>query len=178
FRYVSGWPGPSRYSWVINGSLQPHDPDLARIVPAFADKKIAAAIAEAGADDPWTFLSHFVMGDADARAFAGAGPIVTDDQTILDFAVPRSIDAWFGFANFNTNNWLTSLMMPDAPRDAPTRLFCTKIGQLWKWQRPVLPHVRHAEVVDGGADAVARHLEAAAQGRSVRRIGQTPNGGS
>ena len=61
-----------------------------------------------GVSDPYELLTHFVFDEAGAEEFAGEGPLVVDDKTILDFSVPKSKDSLFGMANLNNEYWLVS----------------------------------------------------------------------
>jgi spermidine synthase len=161
FPHVSIWHGPYRYSWVINGSLTPHDPDLARVAAAYADPRIGTDLRSVRVPDPYVFLTHFVMGGDDVAAFAGAAGVVTDDRTRLDFTVPRSFDSFFGIANANTNGWLIQLMQPGARGDVGTRMFFTKIAQIMRWKKPVLPVLRNPEALGLSVDEVAARLATA-----------------
>jgi len=141
FPYVSLWHGPLHYSWVINGSMTPHDPDLARLTEKFADPKVRADMESIGVGDPFAFLSHFVLAGDDVKAWAGDGPIVTDDRTRLDFTVPRSLDSSYGFANANTDSWMANQM----EQNLAVKMFFRKIQQMSAHKKPVLPHLRNVE---------------------------------
>ena len=168
FPHVSIWDGPFRYSWVINGSMTPHPPDLARLERRYADGTLRADLASARAPDPYALLARFVMGDAAARAFAGSGPLVTDDHTMLDFTVPRSLDSFFGFTNANTGGWLTQLMAPDTPIDVGAYVFLRKIAHMGRYREPVLPFVTGIAAAGTDPATVAARIEAA------QRDGQAP----
>ena len=116
FPQVSVWRGPLRYSWVINGSVGPHGPDLALLARRFAEPRVRGDLAEIGVPDPFAFLAHFVLAGGEVAAFAGGGPVASDDSTRLDFTVPRSLDSFFGFANASSGGWLVDLMEPGARR--------------------------------------------------------------
>ncbi|HZP40558.1 MAG TPA: fused MFS/spermidine synthase [Candidatus Binatia bacterium] len=164
FPHVTIWHGPFRYSWVVNGSLDPAPPDLALLIRKFADPRIAADLASIGVGDPFAFLVHFVRGGDEVREFAGPGPVVTDDRTRLDFTVPRSLDSFFGFANATTNGWLTDLMMPDSRVDVGLAVFLRKIGRMATFERPVFPHLVHVDATGLDPETVRARLAAAAHG--------------
>jgi len=145
FPYVSVWHGPFGYSWVINGSMTPHDPDMRLLLARYAEPAVASDLASIGVPDPIAFLSHFVFTGAPLAAFAGDGPLVVDDHSRLDFSVPRSLDAFFGFANANTNAWLSRRMDPSATSDGGLRMFFEKVVRMKSWKTPVLPYLRNAE---------------------------------
>jgi hypothetical protein len=145
FPHVSVWHGPLRYSWVINGSDTPHGPDLAIVLRRIAEPAVRADLESIGMPDPFAFLGYFVLGGDGVARFAGEGPLVTDDHTRLDFSVPRSIDAFYGFANANTGSWLVDLMAPNAHEDLALRIFFQKIARMGRYKEPVLPHLTNVE---------------------------------
>jgi hypothetical protein len=142
---VSVWHGPLRYSWVINGSVTPHGPDLAVVLKRFEEPALRADLASIGVRDPFAFLGHFVLGGDSVARFAGMGPLVTDDHTRLDFSVPRSLDSFYGFANANTGTWLVDLMEPGAGHDVALRIFFQKIARMNAYKEPVLGHLTNVE---------------------------------
>lgn len=156
FPHVSIWHGPLHYSWVINGSMTPHDPDLVRLAEKLSDPRIRADLASIGVDDPFDFLSHFVLAGDEAREFAGPGPLVTDDKTRLDFTVPRSVDSSFGFANANTDSWLSDQI----ERDFALKHFFRKVGKMAEHKHPVLPHLRNVEAAGFTPEEVRARLAA------------------
>lgn len=145
FPHVTIWHGPYRYSWVINGSLVPRDPDLALLEKKLADPAVRNDLASIGIHDVFDFLAHFVMADDEVREFAGSGPIVTDDHTILDFTVPRSLDSSFGLANANTDSWLSDLMAKSGGGNVALGVFFRKVAEMAAFKRSVVPHLRHPE---------------------------------
>jgi spermidine synthase len=161
FPHVSVWRGPLRYSWVINGSDSPLGPDLSTILRHYDDPRVRADLAAIGAPDPFAFLAHFVLAHEGTIRFAGTGPLVTDDHTRLDFSVPRSIDANYGFSNANSANWLVDLMGPEVGADGGLRLFFRKIRQLDAHQEPVLPHLTNVEAAGLSLAEVRARLAAA-----------------
>src|SRR5262245_48765603 len=158
FPYVSVWTGPAQYSWVMNASLEPHDPDLRRLEEAFASPALRADLASIGIESPFEFLDLFVFSGAAVAGFAGRGPLVTDDRTRLDFSVPRSADAYYGIANFNTNAWLVELMDPRRRKGSAERAFLAKVAELRSHRRPVLPELRNVEAAGYERGAVERML--------------------
>src|SRR5262245_10813482 len=158
FPYVSVWTGPAQYSWVMNASLEPHDPDLRRLAGAFASPPLRADLESIGIRTPFEILDHYVFsGDAVAE-FAGEGPLVTDDHTRLDFSVPRASDAYYGIANYNTNAWLVELMDPRRRKGSAERAFLAKVAELRSHRRPVLPELRNVEAAGYERGAVERML--------------------
>jgi spermidine synthase len=164
FPHVSIWHGPYRYSWVINGSVAPLGPDLARITKKFEIPEVRADLESIGVHDPFEFLAHFVLADEEVAEFTGPGPIVTDDHTRLDFTVPRSIESSYGFANANTNSWLADLIDPSSKKDAGVKRFFERLLQMSAYKRPVLPHLVNTESSGLTTDELRERLAAAAKG--------------
>lgn len=171
FPYVSVWHGPLFYSWVINGSMTPHDPDLARLMKKYEDPKIRAEMESIGVGDPFAFLSHFVFAGDEARAWAGDGPLVTDDRTRLDFTVPRSLDSSYGFANANTDSWMADQM----EQNLAVKTFFRKIQQMMAHKKPVLPHLTNVEQAGFTADQVKERMAAQAAAAAGQPVTPTPN---
>lgn len=145
FPHVSVWHGPAAYSWVINASMLPHELDLSRLTKRFQDPKVSADLATIGIHDPFQLLFHFVFtGDA-VKAYMADAPIVVDDHTRLDFDTPRSLDAFYGVANVNTDYWLLQLVEPGSDINVAANLYLRKVGELAKQKRPVLPHLTGVE---------------------------------
>jgi len=162
FPYVSLWHGPALYSWVMNASMQPHDPDLPRIEGHFADPEVRADLASIGIRDPFHFLDHYVMSGAELDAYAGEGPLVVDDHTRIDFTVPRSANAFYGVANFNTSYWLVEFMKGEVG-DEVGGFFLRVVAERARRKTPVLPYVRNYEAAGYDRDELAARLREAGQ---------------
>lgn len=81
FPYVSVWANGS----LLVGSKQPVFVDQEALAAAFADPTLAPALASAGLTSPETFL-NFYMGDRDeALAYAGPGPVISDDRPYVEY---------------------------------------------------------------------------------------------
>lgn len=156
FPYVSVWHGPARYSWVMNASLTPHDPDLVLLQQRFSDPRVRADLESIGIADPFDFLDHFVMTGSDLDTYAGTGPLVVDDHTRIDFTVPRSANAFYGIANFNTSYWLVDFMEGEVGSQAG-KLFLRVVAERSRRKTPVVPHVHnYADAGYERADLEAR----------------------
>jgi hypothetical protein len=160
FPYVSVWTGPAAYSWVFNGSMEPHDPDIERLIERFGIDAVREDLVTVGILDPFYFTAHFVFGREGLAAFAGDAPLVTDDHTQLDFSTPKSADSFFGIANVNTDHWLVQLIAPGAKYDVADATFMRKIQQLAKYKRPVFPFLRNIEAAGFDPAEVEAYLEA------------------
>ncbi|HVO25594.1 MAG TPA: fused MFS/spermidine synthase [Candidatus Margulisiibacteriota bacterium] len=180
FPYVTVWDSPYRYSWVINGSIEPRPPDLALILKHFADPHVQADLASIGVDDPFAFLRYFMLGGRDLERFAEQGPLVTDNRTYLDFTVPRSLDAFFGIANSNTNYSLVSLMEPGEAHDVAASVFLRKVARMQTFRQSVLPYLTNIDAAGFDREAVQKRLEAVGdpvQGSAGRQLSPSRDGG-
>ncbi len=160
FPHVSVWTGPAAYSWVFNGSMEPHDPDLERLIERFEMDAVREDLVTVGIANPFYFTAHFVFGREGLAAFAGDAPLVTDDHTQLDFSTPKSADSFFGIANVNTDHWLVQLIAPGAEYNVADATFMRKIRQLAKYKRPVFPFIRNIEAAGFDPAEVEAYLEA------------------
>jgi len=159
FPYVTVWHDPGKFSWILNGSMEPRPPDLALIEEKFADDAVRADLESIRVSSPYRLLAHYVFSEDDAARFAGEGPLVVDDRTLLDFSVPRSRDSAFGIANYNTNNWLVQLTEANASERIVLQKFFSKAVQMARHKEPVLPHLVNRQ---GHSDAeIAERVEAA-----------------
>jgi spermidine synthase len=52
---------------------------------------VAADLARVGVRDIFDLLARFRLGDAEARAYAGAGPLNTDDNALVEFSAPWEV---------------------------------------------------------------------------------------
>lgn len=159
FPHVSVWHGPLQYSWVINGSMAPLDPDMRKLLAAYAIPSVQRDLAAIGVPDPYAFLSHFVFGDEGARRFAGDAALVVDDHTRLDFTVPMSIDAAYGISNANTLSWLLEYMRPERGKALGAELFFGKIRRMSRYKEPVVPLLRNADASGLDASTLAERIE-------------------
>jgi len=163
FPHVSVWRGPYGFSWIVNGSLEPHDPDLLVLQKHFEDERVRQDLATIDIDDPFRFLTYFAMTDAELERWAGEGPIVEDDHTILDFTVPKAKDSSFGIGNYNTDNWLANYFEPelDFEKDAVFATFVRKVRELARYTSPVLPHLRSVEEAGFSREEAERRIREA-----------------
>jgi spermidine synthase len=178
FPYVSVWRGPLRYSWVFNASLEPRPPDAAVILQHLDVPAVRADLASTGVPDVFAFLLLFVLAGDEVSQFAGPGPLVTDDHTRLDFSVPRSLDAFYGFANANTDAWMVDLMGPGAGKDGGAAIFLRKIALMRRHERPVLPHIVHPEATGLDVDGLRARLALAESGDAHPPSTGQPTGSS
>lgn len=96
FPSLTIWDGPFGYNWVINGSADPRLPSLARLARWREDPDVDAEIGSLGLDDTATFLGYLVMGDEQARAFAGDAAVATSARPLLDASSATSPLTYYG----------------------------------------------------------------------------------
>jgi spermidine synthase len=161
FPHVSVWHGPLLYSWIANGSNVSLDPDLGRLAEGFANPALRSDLDAMGIPSPFHLLNYFLFADQEVAEFAGEGPLVLDDHTRLDFSVPRSQDAFFGIANYNTNFFMVDLI--EARKGELRSLQVEKMLKMTSYKRPVLPHVVGIDSSGLEHDEVQRRIEAAGQ---------------
>lgn len=157
FPYVTVWHDPGRYSWIINGSMEPRLPDLELLEAKFNDPALESDMESIGIHDPYELLAHFMFDEVGAEEFAGEGPLVVDNYTILDFTVPRSKDSYFGMANLNNAFWLLGnegLLSPKL-----FSAFLQKVALMMSHKKPVEPGMVGATNLS--QEDLTREIEAA-----------------
>jgi spermidine synthase len=75
---------------LLVGSPSPLRLDLTRLEERLADPAAAASLAEVGFLKPQDVLAHFRADTEELGAYAGPGPILTDDRPLLEYF--RSLD--------------------------------------------------------------------------------------
>jgi spermidine synthase len=178
FPYVSVWHDPMMFSWIINGSMAPHDPDLEVLETAFARPEVAADMTSIGIRDPYEFLNHYVFSDQELIDWAGGGPLVVDDHTRLDFSVPRSRDAFYGLGNFNTDYYLLEFLDEgqSAPENVALRIFGEKVRRLAAVKESVLPSISNLSEYRLESQEVERRLEEARGSLLIKSRRDSPEG--
>ncbi|HXI03140.1 MAG TPA: hypothetical protein VNI57_08175, partial [Candidatus Saccharimonadales bacterium] len=78
---------------VLLGSERPLEPDIPLMAEKMKDPRVAADLARIGIHSVPELLTYHVLDDAGARAFAGRGPINTDDNAMIEFQAPLSLYA-------------------------------------------------------------------------------------
>src|SRR5262249_27062007 len=170
FPYANVWQGPLRYSWVINGSMTPIDPDLRLLLRHYDEAAAGADLRENGLPDPYSLLALWGFGGRELAGFAGRGPGGVGGPTRPGFPAPPPPPPLFGFSNANSANWLTDFMAPNAHENVAARVFFTKIATMGRFRTPVLDHLRGIEA-GGTPDEVAARI-AQAGGVVPGRSGQ------
>jgi len=78
---------------LLLGSDRPIRFPIAQIEDRMSDLDVALDLGRIGVHNPWDFLSYFIMNTEEFRAFAGEGPLNTDDNALIEFHAPRSMHA-------------------------------------------------------------------------------------
>jgi spermidine synthase len=86
FPYVTAWSDGTLFI----GSARPYALDRRLLAERLAGRA-AAALAPLGLTSPDAVLALFTAADSELRAYAGGGPIVTDDHPYVEFfrSLPR-----------------------------------------------------------------------------------------
>ena len=161
FPHVSVWHDPGMYSWIFNGSMAPHHPDLPTLERHFEDPAVRANLESIGIPSPLHFLHHFVFSGEALTRYVGTGPLVIDDHTRIDFSVPRSATSSFGVANYNTDNWLVDKMEVDGRFRPENERFLRKVATLASYKQPVTPHLGGLAPDPGKRAELQRRIDAA-----------------
>jgi spermidine synthase len=77
----------------LTGARDGGRPTLEGLSARPMNDRLAAALAEAGIDSPVALFGGFLGGPAALAAFAGEGPLNTDDHPIVAYAAPRTVYA-------------------------------------------------------------------------------------
>ncbi|HXI04486.1 MAG TPA: fused MFS/spermidine synthase, partial [Candidatus Saccharimonadales bacterium] len=78
---------------LLIGSEKPLDFKLDDIADRMSDLDVAVDLGRVHVVNPYDLLTYFIMGTAELRAFAGDGPLNTDDNALIEFHAPRSLHA-------------------------------------------------------------------------------------
>ncbi len=81
FPHVTMWV----YGALIIGSNEPIDASQATIAARWDQRRLGEHLAGSGFDSPEAVRSLYSLGDAELRAWAGEGPIMTDDRPYVEY---------------------------------------------------------------------------------------------
>jgi spermidine synthase len=85
------------------GTTQPLTIDYQRLKARMREPRVYRDLELIGVADVDHLLALFVFDNDAFRDFALGAPPITDDQTVLDFSMPRYIGTGFGLGTFNRN---------------------------------------------------------------------------
>jgi spermidine synthase len=94
FPHVTMWA----FGALMIGSEQPLDIDLDTIARRWPQRNLDQALAGSGFDSPEAVRSLYNWSDAELRAWAGEGPIMTDDRPYIEYflSLPGGSVGWRG----------------------------------------------------------------------------------
>ncbi|MHC4994383.1 MAG: fused MFS/spermidine synthase, partial [Planctomycetota bacterium] len=75
--------------YLMVGAKDGFDVPFDRLVRRMNQPRVAADLKRIGVETPADLLGHLVMGPGGIEAFSGGAPIVTDDNALLEFSIPR-----------------------------------------------------------------------------------------
>jgi spermidine synthase len=93
YPHVSVWMPIPFADLILLGSDEPFAPDLERMRARMGAAAVGADLARINVATPADLLSYQVLGDREARAFAGSGEINSDDNALIEFQAPLALYA-------------------------------------------------------------------------------------
>jgi spermidine synthase len=103
FPHASAWQQLGSGSVLLIGTREPLTIDYQRLQARFAEKSVLRDMTLSGVRNVDHLLSYLIFDDEAFRAFGATVAPVTDDQTVLDFTMPRYLGSGFGLGSFNQN---------------------------------------------------------------------------
>lgn len=91
FPNVNVYMSASAHDLIMIGSEEPVAPVLDRIGGRLTATRVGNDTARMKIDSAFDLLTYRMLGDAETRAFAGEGPLNTDDNALLEFQSPLFI---------------------------------------------------------------------------------------
>ncbi|MBI4169823.1 MAG: fused MFS/spermidine synthase [Acidobacteria bacterium] len=76
---------------LLVGSVDPVRVPVPRVRERMRARAVAVDLERVGVRDVFDLLSRFRLGDAEARAYAGHGPLNTDDNALIEFSAPWQV---------------------------------------------------------------------------------------
>jgi len=101
FPDVSAWQQLSSGSVLLIGTREKLTIDYQRLRSRFEQEAVLRDMKLSGVRNVDHLLSYLIFDDAGFREFGADVEPVTDDQTVLDFTMPRYLGSGFGLGSFN-----------------------------------------------------------------------------
>ncbi|MBI4861650.1 MAG: fused MFS/spermidine synthase [Candidatus Riflebacteria bacterium] len=117
FPEVRGFVTGVAFDLLLIGSRRPIAPTLGAMAARLALPRTGGSLRRMGVTFPMTLLLLEVFDPAEAREFAGAGVLVTDDQPLLEYTAPRAFYA-------------------GSRVDLPLDRLLDRTGRIWRRSRP------------------------------------------
>lgn len=95
---------------VLVGHPAPFVPSYERFVTRIGNPRATRDLADSNLADPMELLAMYVLDEGRVRAFAGEGPLNTDDRPHIEYGISFSTDEWY-----ETLQNLYRLTMPEPP---------------------------------------------------------------
>lgn len=93
--FLKAFPHVTLWAWgaLMIGSNEPIDFDVARLAAGWDRRDLGRKLAGSGLDAPEAIGSLYQLSDAELRAWAGEGPIMTDDRPWVEYylSLPGSV---------------------------------------------------------------------------------------
>jgi hypothetical protein len=132
---------------ILVGSDRPLSFNLDGLGERMSELSVMVDLRRVRTGTPQDLLSYFVFGDNEMEAFAGEGPLNTDDNALIEFHAPKSLHYETRGANtaevrrvtVDPTNYVLGLTDPDARRAHKVLLIEAFIRrQMWSRARDVL----------------------------------------
>ncbi len=101
FPHVSAWRQLRSGSILLIGTRDPLAIDYQRLRSRFEQQSVLRDMKLSGVRNVDHLLSFLIFDDVAFREFVAGVPPVTDNQTVLDFTMPRYLGSGFGLGSFN-----------------------------------------------------------------------------
>jgi spermidine synthase len=102
FPHVTVWKQINSGCMLLIGGRQPLTIDYQRLIARMRQPAVARDLELIGIQDADHLLSFLIFDEAAVADFVRDVEPVTDDRTVLDFSIPRSLGSGFGLGTFNT----------------------------------------------------------------------------
>jgi len=102
FPHVTVWKQINSGCMLLIGMKQPLTIDYQRLIARMKAPAIARDMELIGIQDADHLLSYLIFDEAGVAEFVRDVEPVTDDHTVLDFTIPRSLGSGFGLGTWNT----------------------------------------------------------------------------
>jgi len=103
FPQVSAWQQLGSGSVLLIGTRETLAIDYQRLRSRFEQESVLRDMKLSGVRNVDHLLSYLIFDDVAFREFGADVTPVTDDQTVLDFTMPRYLGSGFGLGSFSTN---------------------------------------------------------------------------
>ncbi len=135
FPHVTAWRQIDSGCMLLIGTRLPLTIDYQRLQKRMSAPRIRRDMDLIGIRDADHLLSFLVFDEEAFAAFVRDAAPVTDDRTVLDFTIPRSLGSGFGLGSFNTR--------AEVGGRNPFAEAMTRVQYYWRQRRSVAPLLRN-----------------------------------